>query len=92
MERRAQQDSNLRPLAPEASALSTELCALARDSRVPRGLEAFNRGEWTEVFEDWFHPDIEWSDPPGFPGAGVHRGREERAVALADAGLDPANS
>ena len=34
--RRAQQDSNLRPLAPEASALSTELCALARDSRVLR--------------------------------------------------------
>ena len=31
--RRAQQDSNLRPLAPEASALSTELCALAADSR-----------------------------------------------------------
>ena len=42
---------------------------------VRRGLEAFNRGEWTEVFEGWFHPDIEWSDPPGFPGAGVHRGR-----------------
>ena len=40
-----------------------------------RGLETFNRGEWDEVFEHWFHPDIEWSDPPGFPGAGVHRGR-----------------
>src|SRR3954469_11227962 len=31
--RRAQQDSNLRPLPPEGSALSTELCALAADSR-----------------------------------------------------------
>src|SRR5919197_6056540 len=34
-ERRAQQDSNLRPLAPEASALSTELCALGSQSRPP---------------------------------------------------------
>ena len=31
--KRAQQDSNLRPLAPEASALSTELCALAAHHR-----------------------------------------------------------
>ena len=38
--RRAQQDSNLRPLAPEASALSTELCALAAHHRPRiRGLE-----------------------------------------------------
>jgi ketosteroid isomerase-like protein len=42
---------------------------------VRQGLEMFNRGEWDEVFERWFHPDIEWSDPPGFPGAGVHHGR-----------------
>jgi len=42
---------------------------------VQRGLETFNRGEWDEVFERWFHPEIEWSDPPGFPGGGVHRGR-----------------
>ena len=36
--RRAQQDSNLRPLAPEASALSTELCALGAQSRAKRTL------------------------------------------------------
>ena len=42
---------------------------------VRQGLETFNRGEWNEIFERWFHPEIEWSDPPGFPGAGVHRGR-----------------
>jgi ketosteroid isomerase-like protein len=43
---------------------------------VRRGLETFNRGEWDEVFEHWFDPEIEWSDPPGFPGAGVHHGQE----------------
>ena len=42
---------------------------------VRSGLEAFNRGEWSQVFERWFDPAIEWSDPPGFPGAGVHKGR-----------------
>jgi ketosteroid isomerase-like protein len=42
---------------------------------VRQGLETFNRGDWSEIFERWFHPEIEWSDPPGFPGAGVHRGR-----------------
>jgi ketosteroid isomerase-like protein len=54
---------------------------------VRRGLEAFNRGEWDEVFDHWFHPEIEWSDPPGFPGAGVHRGRaavEARFQELAE--------
>ena len=43
---------------------------------VRRGLETFNRGDWDEVFERWFDPEIEWSDPPGFPGAAVHHGRE----------------
>ena len=42
---------------------------------VRQGLETFNRGDWNEVFDQWFDPAIEWSDPPGFPGAGVHRGR-----------------
>ena len=44
---------------------------------VRQGLETFNRGEWNEVFDRWFHPAIEWSDPPGFPGAAVHRGRAQ---------------
>jgi ketosteroid isomerase-like protein len=28
-----------------------------------------------EVFNEYFDPEIEWSDPPGFPGAGFHKGR-----------------
>jgi len=42
---------------------------------VRRGLEAFNDGNWDDVLNEWFAPEIEWSDPPGFPGAGVHKGR-----------------
>ena len=41
---------------------------------VRRGLEAFNGGKWEEVLTEYFDPEIEWSDPPGFPGAGVHKG------------------
>jgi ketosteroid isomerase-like protein len=51
---------------------------------VRRGLEAFNRGNWDEVFERWFDPEIEWSDPPGFPGAGVHHGREAVKLRFAE--------
>jgi uncharacterized protein len=42
---------------------------------VRRGLEAFNRGE-VEEHLDLLDPNVEWHDPPGMPGAGVHRGRE----------------
>ena len=42
---------------------------------VRQGLETFNRGEWNEIFDRWFDAEIEWSDPPGFPGATVHHGR-----------------
>ena len=42
---------------------------------VRRGLEAFNGGKWDEVLNEYFGPEIEWSDPPGFPGASVHKGR-----------------
>jgi ketosteroid isomerase-like protein len=51
---------------------------------VRRGLETFNRGEWDEVFEGWFDPEIVWADPPGFPGAGVHHGREAVKQRFAD--------
>jgi uncharacterized protein len=23
-----------------------------------------------------YHPEIEWHDPPGFPGGGIHKGRD----------------
>jgi ketosteroid isomerase-like protein len=36
-------------------------------------LAAFNSRDW-EVWESHHHPEFEWSDPPGFPGGGVHRG------------------
>ena len=51
---------------------------------VRRGLETFNRREWDKVFEQWFDPEIEWSDPPGFPGAGVHLGRPAVKRRFAD--------
>jgi ketosteroid isomerase-like protein len=51
---------------------------------VRRGLETFNHGSWDEVFERWFDPEIEWSDPPGFPGAAVHHGREAVKLRFAE--------
>ena len=43
---------------------------------VRRTLEAFNRRDWDE-WESRHHADFEWSDPPGFPGGGMHRGVAE---------------
>jgi len=42
---------------------------------VRRGLEAFNSDEWEESV-GIMHPDVEWHDAPGLPGARVHRGRD----------------
>jgi ketosteroid isomerase-like protein len=35
--------------------------------------QAFNSRDWAE-WESHHHPDFEWSDPPEFPGGGMHRG------------------
>jgi ketosteroid isomerase-like protein len=40
---------------------------------VRQTLGAFNRRDWDE-WESHHHPAFEWSDPPGFPGGGRHRG------------------
>jgi ketosteroid isomerase-like protein len=42
---------------------------------VREALEAVNRGD-RERGIDAFDPSLEWHDPPGMPGAGVHRGRQ----------------
>ena len=34
---------------------------------------AFNRGDWS-AWESLHRPEMEWSDPPEWPGSGVHRG------------------
>ena len=38
--------------------------------------DAFNARDW-DAWEALHHPDVEWIDPPEFPGGGVHHGREE---------------
>ena len=35
--------------------------------------EAFNRRDWA-AWESLHYPDVEWRDPPGVPGGGVHNG------------------
>jgi len=35
--------------------------------------EAFNRRDWA-AWKSHHDPDVEWHDPPGVPGGGVHRG------------------
>ena len=34
---------------------------------------AFNRRDWS-AWESLHRPEMEWSDPPEWPGSGVHRG------------------
>lgn len=43
---------------------------------IVRGLfQAFNDGEYARCF-DFIDPDVEWEDPRGIPGGGVHRGHD----------------
>jgi ketosteroid isomerase-like protein len=44
--------------------------------RLRDAYEAWNRGDLSPVLET-LHPEVEFSQPPGFPGMGVYRGREE---------------
>jgi len=40
-----------------------------------RGYELVSRREFDKAMSI-YHPEIEWRDPPGLPGGGVHRGKE----------------
>ena len=40
---------------------------------VRRIFEAFNRRDWA-AWESLHYPEVEWSDPPELPDAGVHHG------------------
>ncbi|MDX6645228.1 MAG: uncharacterized protein QOK40_955 [Miltoncostaeaceae bacterium] len=40
------------------------------------GYEAFARGDVPAVLEV-FHPEIEWTEPEGYPWGGTYRGHEE---------------
>jgi ketosteroid isomerase-like protein len=47
------------------------------------GFESFNQASATRLPRDFdvavalLHPNVEWTDPSEFPGAGTHRGRSE---------------
>jgi ketosteroid isomerase-like protein len=37
--------------------------------------QAFNEGDYARCF-DYIDPNVEWEDPRGIPGGGVHRGHD----------------
>ena len=43
-------------------------------------LETILTGEGYDI--DFFHPDVEWQNSPGFPGGQEHRGREAVAADM----------
>jgi uncharacterized protein len=51
--------------------------------RLRGAYEAWNRGDLRPVLDN-LHPEVEFSQPPGFPGMGVYRGREEVKSAFED--------
>jgi ketosteroid isomerase-like protein len=44
--------------------------------RLRDAYEAWNQGDLSPVLET-LHPEVEFSQPPGFPGMGVYRGRQD---------------
>src|SRR4051794_39263267 len=42
--------------------------------RIKRSYELFNQGRDYDL--DYFDPDVEWQNSPGFPGGQLHRGRD----------------
>jgi ketosteroid isomerase-like protein len=38
-------------------------------------LQAFNDGDYARCF-DFIDPDVDWEDPRGIPGGGVHKGHD----------------
>lgn len=44
--------------------------------------QAFNEGEYGRCF-DFIDPDVEWEDPRGIPGGGLHRGHDGVAAWFA---------
>jgi ketosteroid isomerase-like protein len=40
-----------------------------------RGYERVNARDFEGAVED-YHSEVEWHDPPGFPGGGIHRGKD----------------
>ena len=49
--------------------------------RIKRSYELFNAGDEYDL--DFFHPDVEWQNAPGFPGGGLHHGRDAVVADMA---------